>query len=182
MARNASEEKLLFSQLSEQVAQMAEKISQLRALTESDDLASTAVADKAVDSERREFTSRVQPRFSRPVLPDSRLVRKIIRQRQLRGRFLDPSLFGDPAWDMLLDLTAATVEHLRVSVTSLCIASGVPATTALRWISLLIEAGLLARNEDETDRRRAFVVLTDKGIDAMARFFSQLGNDARLLV
>ncbi len=59
---------------------------------------------------------------------------RIIRQRQLRARFFDGELFADPAWDMLLDLTAARVEARRVSVTSLCIASGVPPTTALRWI------------------------------------------------
>ncbi|MCT2558604.1 winged helix DNA-binding protein [Tsuneonella sp. YG55] len=115
----------------------------------------------------------------RPPLPDPRLVRKIIRQRQLRAEFLDPELFADPAWDILLDLTAARAEHVRVSVTSLCIASGVPPTTALRWISQMTEAGLLVRVEDETDRRRAFIELSDKAADAMARYFHELGKDAK---
>jgi hypothetical protein len=117
-------------------------------------------------------------RATRPSLPDPRLVRKIIRQRQLRARFFDGDLFGDPAWDMLLDLTAARVEHTRVSVTSLCIASGVPPTTALRWIGQMTDAGLLERVEDETDRRRAFITLTDKAVDAMARYFAELGKAA----
>ncbi len=89
-------------------------------------------------------------------------------------RFFDQDLFADPAWDMLLDLTAARAEHLRVSVTSLCIASGVPTTTALRWIKLLEQAGLVKRIEDDTDRRRAFVTLTERGADAMARFFDEV--------
>jgi hypothetical protein len=117
-------------------------------------------------------------RAVRPALPDPRLVRRIIRQRQLRARFFDGDLFADPAWDILLDLTAARAEHLRVSVTSLCIASGVPPTTALRWIAQMTEAGLLERIEDETDRRRAFVALTDKAADAMARYFVELGRIA----
>ena len=121
-------------------------------------------------------------RASRPPLPDPRLVRKVIRQRQLRARFFDGDLFADPAWDMLLDLTAARVEHNRVSVTSLCIASGVPPTTALRWISQLTEAGLLERVEDETDRRRAFITLTDRAADAMARYFAELGKQAVQMV
>ena len=50
-------------------------------------------------------------RATRPALPDPRLVRRIIRQRQLRARFFDGDLFADPAWDLLLDLTAARVEH-----------------------------------------------------------------------
>ena len=121
-------------------------------------------------------------RSTRPPLPDPRLVRRIIRQRQLRGRFFDTELFADPAWDMLLDLTAARAEHLRVSVTSLCIASGVPPTTALRWIGQMTEAGLLERVEDDADRRRAFIALTDKAADAMARYFHELGKDAGRLV
>jgi DNA-binding MarR family transcriptional regulator len=80
-------------------------------------------------------------------------------------------------WDMLLDLTAARAEHKRVSVTSLCIASGVPPTTALRWISHMTDAGLLQRVEDDLDRRRVFVTLTDNAADGMARFFANLSTD-----
>ena len=114
----------------------------------------------------------------RPSLPDPRLVRRIIRQRQLRTRFFSEGLFADPAWDMLLDLAAATAEHARVPVTSLCHASGVPPTTALRWIGVLSEAGLVKRVEDQSDRRRAFIALTDKAADQMARFFAEIGGSA----
>ena len=123
-----------------------------------------------------------QTKDDRPALPDPRLVRRIIQQRQLRARFFDSELFADPAWDMLLDLTAARVEQMRVSVTSLCIASGVPPTTALRWISQMTEAGLLDRVEDDLDRRRAFIALSDKAADGMARYFSQMGKGAAVLV
>jgi len=111
-------------------------------------------------------------RATRPPLPDPRLVRSIIRQRSARLRYFPDDMFADPAWDMLLDLTAARAEHIRVSVTSLCIASGVPTTTALRWIAQMTQAGLVERVEDDTDRRRAFVQLTDRAADAMARYFS----------
>lgn len=117
-------------------------------------------------------------RVTAPPLPDPQLVRRIIRQRQQRARFFKSDLFADPAWDMLLDLTAAHAERARVSVTSLCIASGVPPTTALRWIGQMTEAGLLQRNEDKTDRRRAFITLTDKATDSMARFFAHVGDEA----
>jgi hypothetical protein len=121
-------------------------------------------------------------RAPRPPLPDPRLVRRILAQRQLRAKFFDVELFGDPAWDILLDLTAARAEHVRVSVTSLCIASGVPPTTALRWIGQMTHAGLLERVEDDADRRRAFIGLTDGAADAMARYFAELGKaGARVL-
>lgn len=111
-------------------------------------------------------------------LPDARLVRRIIRQRQLRGRFLDNDLFADPAWDMLLDLTASRLEGKRVSVTSLCIAAGVPPTTALRWIGQMVDAGLFVRLSDGTDKRRAFIDLSDKAVQAMARYFAEISLTA----
>lgn len=129
----------------------------------------------------RQLTKAPQRKVRDP-LPSSRLVRKIIAARKLRSRFLDGELFADPAWDMLLDLTAARAEHARVSVTSLCIASGVPPTTALRWIGQMTEAGLFERVNDDTDRRRAFIRLSDKAAEGMARYFAQLGQDAFALV
>ena len=121
-------------------------------------------------------------RGARPPLPDPRLVRRIIQHRQARTKFFDGDLFADPAWDMLLDLTAARAEHARVSVTSLCIASGVPPTTALRWIGQMTKAGLLDRVEDDADKRRAFVALSDRTAEAIARYFAELGKDAGYLV
>lgn len=110
-------------------------------------------------------------------LPDHNLVRQILRQRRLRAEFFGNSLFADPAWDILLDLTAARTEGKRVSVTSLCIAANVPATTALRWILQMTESGLLQRTNDDQDRRRAYVSLSDKGANLVAEYFWQARSD-----
>lgn len=117
---------------------------------------------------------------SQPKLPDPRVVRQVIANRQARTRFFDAALFADPAWDMLLDLTAAHGEGAKVSVTSLCIASGVPATTALRWISQMVESGLFVRLADPDDRRRAFIALSDKALAAMSAYFASLRTPAAL--
>ena len=111
-----------------------------------------------------------------PPLPDPRMIRQIIVNRQARAKFFDAELFADPAWDMLLDLTAAHAEHRRVSVTSLCIASGVPATTALRWVRQMVDSGMFVRIADSTDRRRAFIALSDNSTEAMARYFRQIAE------
>jgi hypothetical protein len=180
----SDENRLMLLQLTEQVSQIARQLEQLseKAQIEADESSAFCF-----ESPKRDFAPEDEPgqrlvRATRPPLPDPRLVRQIIRQRQLRARFFDGDLFGDPAWDMLLDLTAARAEHTRVSVTSLCIASGVPPTTALRWIAQMTEAGLLERIEDEIDKRRAFITLTDKAADAMARYFAELGRSASKLV
>ena len=179
-------DRLVLLRLTEQVGQIAERLERLEApdsaradgrdpLFRFESPNSNYTANDGDGSERL-------VRAARPPMPDPRLVRRIIRQRQLRARYFDGDLFADPAWDMLLDLTASRAEHSRVSVTSLCIASGVPLTTALRWIGQMTDAGLLQRVDDETDRRRAFITLSDQAADSMARYFADLGSQARTLV
>jgi hypothetical protein len=180
----AEDERLTLLRLTEQVGEIAARLERLG----TDDAAprwnpaafrfeSPAPAYSGPDDDEPERLARAP----RPPLPDPRLVRTIIRQRQLRGKFFDAELFADPAWDMLLDLTAARAEHTRVSVTSLCIASGVPPTTALRWIGQMTQAGLLERVEDDTDRRRAFIALSVQAADAMARYFAELGRNPKVI-
>ena len=60
---------------------------------------------------------------------------------------------------MLLDLLQAEIAHLRVPVSSLCIAAAVPATTALRWLKTMVKQGLFLRRADPHDGRRVFVEL-----------------------
>jgi len=183
----SDEDRMALLRLTEEIAQMASRLERLTAAP-SHALPSVAQASSPFqfgetrEVRRNEEGSERLLRATRPALPDPRLVRRIIRQRQHRAHFFDGELFADPAWDMLLDLTAARVEHLRVSVTSLCIASGVPPSTALRWIGQLIDAGLLQRVDDETDRRRAFIALTEKAADAMAGYFAELGPMPNVLV
>ena len=109
-----------------------------------------------------------------PSAPDPRFVRKVIASRQARAKFFDAELFADPAWDMLLDLTAAEAEHSQVSVTSLCIAAAVPATTGLRWIKQLVDSGVFVRVSDPNDKRRAFIGLSEQSSAAMARYFAEV--------
>jgi DNA-binding transcriptional ArsR family regulator/DNA-binding NarL/FixJ family response regulator len=185
----SEEDRLVLLRLTEQVSQIAERMDRMSPFAPPAAVAPAAPAAEGgafrfeghAPAQGQEAEARLL-RSVRPALPDPRLVRRIIRQRQLRGRFFDGDLFADPAWDMLLDLAAARAEHTRVSVTSLCIASGVPPTTALRWIGQMTEAGLLERVEDETDRRRAFITLTEKATDAISRYFAELGEGVARII
>lgn len=91
-------------------------------------------------------------------------------QRRRRRDFLPARLFGEPAWDMLLELFMQYAGGAKVSTTSLCIASGVPNSTALRHIAMLEEEGLIKRSTSEFDRRVTFVELTEKGVLALGRY------------
>jgi DNA-binding MarR family transcriptional regulator len=104
----------------------------------------------------------------------AKAVRRMLRQRRMREQYFPADLFADPAWDMLLDLYAARLERQPVSVSSLCIAAAVPATTALRWIKTMTDAGLFLREDDPHDGRRIFIALAEGASDALARYFEAL--------
>lgn len=101
-----------------------------------------------------------------------RPARTLIRERRDRDAAFGADLFADPAWDILLDLFAAHQEGKRVSVSSACIAAAVPSTTAMRWLKLMVERGLVRRIEDKRDGRRIFVELTPSAILAMETLLS----------
>lgn len=107
----------------------------------------------------------------RPIAWDK--VRKVIKLRSRRRRIFGPGIFGEPAWDMLLDLYSATLEGRAESVSSVAVASGAPPTTALRWIMLLEESGWVVREPDPNDGRRVLVSLSPRARSAMDLFFNQ---------
>lgn len=89
--------------------------------------------------------------------------------RRIREKHIPIELLGEPGWDMLLDLYMSYCEGKRLHSTSLCIASMVPPTTALRWITNLVNAGLAVRTKAVHDTRVTYVELSEQGITAMAR-------------
>lgn len=120
--------------------------------------------------------------LSGPKMPSAEEVREVLRRRRLRNRYFDSALFADPAWDMLLDLTAARLEGEEVSVSSLSIAASVPSTTALRWIRAMTDLGLFDRRADPADGRRVYIKLTDMAANAMARYFAAArGQDGMMI-
>ncbi|TPG20570.1 hypothetical protein EAH87_07450 [Sphingomonas koreensis] len=156
--------------LNEEVARIAETLARLTR-----DDAEPAPAPESVGDRRPPYGAGP----AGPGVPVSaRDIRQAIKSRRLRDQFFQRGLFEDPAWDMLLDLFAAELEDVAVSVSSLCIAAAVAPTTALRWIAKLTDAGLLDRRPDPFDKRRAFMVLSDTaraGIVAYCAAIKQAG-------
>lgn len=119
-------------------------------------------------SERAEYTDGTVPdAIDFMAVEMVRRAQKILASRRARLSFLPREVFGEPAWDMLLDLFISSHEDRPISVSSACIASGVPATTALRWLSMMEEHGLIERTSDHADRRRVYVAITDSACKAM---------------
>ncbi len=108
--------------------------------------------------------------------------RQIYAERRRRHKFLPADLFGEPTWDIMLDLYIAAREDRRVPTTSSCIGAHVPPTTALRWLRILETRGLVEREDDGRDGRRTFVRLTASGMIAMdGSLASTIKNFARVV-
>ncbi|WP_370189492.1 MarR family transcriptional regulator [Qipengyuania sp.] len=168
------EDRLMLLRLTEQVGRIAERLERLSpGQREGGGAFRLETPAPGWRSEGHDYV--MAGKDERPRLPDAATIRKLIKARQARTRFFDAELFADPAWDILLDLAAARAERKQVCVTSLCIAAGVPATTALRWIGQMVEADLLVRVSDPHDRRRAYIALADETADALARYFAAVG-------
>ena len=166
--------------LQEEVQRISRMLARLAMEPETQREPPSPFIDDHVSAKARSYHAGPKSDYDGPTV-SSRDVRQVIRQRRLRDELFDSELFADPAWDMLLDLYAARLDRSRVSVSSLCIAAAVPATTALRWIKTLTETGLFERKADQHDARRIFVQLSDEATTAMHRYFARL-SDPRLAV
>ena len=89
------------------------------------------------------------------------VARKILHRRAMRLTHFGPSLAQDAVWNMLLELLVARLDHSSVSIKCLWVASGLPATTALRWVKYLEESGHVVRRNDPSDGRRQLMALED---------------------
>lgn len=89
-------------------------------------------------------------------------------ERGQRAWALESSLFGEPAWDLLLALYVAHGRGYSMKVTDACHESRVPPTTSLRWIEALGKLGYVVRSKHPLDGRVYIVRLTPEAVDRMS--------------
>jgi DNA-binding MarR family transcriptional regulator len=95
------------------------------------------------------------------------LARKELEGRKARLRYFSKSMFGEPAWDMLLVLYVTDVVGPKQTVGRITELSSAPSTSALRWLGYLERDKLVVREPHPTDRRVTFIELTDRGRTAI---------------
>ena len=153
---SASPDRAILQHLANQMTDIARKMTQLNM-----DSTPLKVPENGVGDEQVELSPAI--------------LHEILSARRARSRFFSKGLFADPAWDILLDLLNSRLAHRRVSVTSACVASNVPPTTALRWIRLLENEGLVRRQADPFDGRRFYIELTEQADASLTQYFASVG-------
>lgn len=96
--------------------------------------------------------------------------RRMLLRRQLIGA---EELFGDPAWEMLIDLFIHESEGKPLSISSLCVTSSIPMSSALRLVQKLCDAGILVRIPDLMDGRRSFIKLAPAIAHRIRAYFAE---------
>lgn len=96
---------------------------------------------------------------------------RYIKNRQLRNKSIDPTLFINPSWDILVELCYARLIRKPEYVSSIVTAGGSPPTTGLRHLSRLHKLGYVEREKQLHDRRRVMVKISDSAFNSMKEFF-----------
>ncbi|HET6940964.1 MAG TPA: PAS domain-containing protein [Sphingomicrobium sp.] len=141
-------------------------------------------APPANENESRPWRS-CSPGSSRPVgRPGLESTRKILLQRaqatidrrDLRKIFLNPAMFGEPAFDLLLSLYISPT-HPIVSASELGTVVGLSPSSTMRWLKFLVKEGLVLTAEEEIrDPDTMAVALTDRARTALDDYFKAAGE------
>lgn len=100
---------------------------------------------------------------------------QLYEERRLRDVcFSEVDIFGEPAWDILLDVAFAEAMGENLSVSKVCIGSCVPVSTAMRWINILQSRNLVYKVGDTGDPLETFVRLTEQGHENTKRYLASV--------
>lgn len=91
----------------------------------------------------------------------------------LRTRFFPGEAVSESPWIMLLELFAARLEGRSMQVSSVAACAPCAPTTGLRYAMVLVDLGLVNREQDMADARRKWLSLSEKGAKAMEQYIAR---------
>lgn len=103
--------------------------------------------------------------------------KRALHDRRLRTSFLGlKEIFGEPAWDLLLDLFIRQAEYDASTCESALTTSNLHLTTLIRWLKVLEHNGLIKSRPDPADSGRIHVNLTPAGYEGMLRYLESIAQ------
>lgn len=103
--------------------------------------------------------------------------RRLVNERRMRDEAFGADYFQDPVWNLMLELFVAAGDGEKVGINRATQASGVPATTALRYIKMLSQRGIVARDQCLEDSRRVYVRLTERSMRKMTDLLRRMARE-----
>lgn len=121
-----------------------------------------------------------------PPVDDERVaaLAKYREARNMRHDIFGRSLFADPIWDIMLALYEGELAGRPVSVARACKATGLPIRSALQYVEIMDQRGLLLAPSHQRGARRLWLNLSPIALDAMTSWVqlmfgaSTAGQDA----
>lgn len=130
--------------------------------------------------------AQLKARFARPPMIDlvvegqsptyASYASAMVEARKRLQRFLPGSYFSDPAFDMVLDLFAATEAREKRSFKAAALASRVPAATAARYVEMMVRDGIILREPDPSDGRRTLLSLSESAMVALREWLGSISS------
>lgn len=105
-----------------------------------------------------------------------RLGRLLLQLRNSRHDHLEPELFSNASWDILLTLfVEGEAGKKALSITTICNDAHIPVATGERWLSLLSEQALIRTEEAAADFQACTISLSPQGVAAMEQYIDSAG-------
>lgn len=101
---------------------------------------------------------------------------KLLKWSRIKAEHLNlgTGLFSDSCWDMCLDIYICDLRNEQITVSSVAHSSGIPMTTAMRYINVMSEEGLLKKTPNPSDNRMVFVSTTPSCKERVTRVLLKL--------
>jgi len=101
------------------------------------------------------------------------LVEAEYESRRHRLKFIPVDLLGEPVWDILLKLLAHKIRGVCTSVEDLYKSSGVSKSTAIRYIRILEERGLIDREPHASYTDQTHVMICSEWMLILSKYLME---------
>jgi hypothetical protein len=152
-------------------------LTDVKKLAEQLDAAQTLLDEIRITSGCRAFNSvtTCAPRKMETALETATRARD---ERRIRKDFIgNDDFFGEPAWDMLLDLFIRQTNEEDTSVKSAFISADTPTPTIIRWLDALESTGLVQSHADPANPNQQLIHLTPAGYAGMLHYLETIARD-----
>lgn len=137
--------------------------------------------DREDQSSSDEISEAPTPSPANPLGPQAQresrtqAAKRIFEERRMRSHhFTDRDLFGEPAWDILLQLFQGHSNGRGVKIEAVTMTSGLAMTSALRLLEVLERKGLIFAYRGEENPRQIYLRLSSRGLLEMAQYLDRV--------